>query len=747
LTEITAGVDNNVDDLALAGALQSDEKIIAAGYSNYITAPPPYKYGTWTLARYNTNGTLDTTFGSGGIVVDDFAVSYPYQRVHDVAIQASGKIVTVGTISVSPNHSSQTWAMARFNSNGSIDTSFGGCDGKVILDTPGYREEAYAVVIQPTDQKIFAGGTRREESSSGQTLFAARFDGGDDSPPCNAPTNLRAVAVPTNQINLTWQDTNNNEDGFQIERKTGAGGIYSEIATVGVNATSYSDTTGLSATTEYWYRVRPYNSSGNGSYSNEDATNTSCTGVQEGFETGNFSYLPWVTGGTVNWAVWNVNSPPYFPHLGTFYASPEYFATGSNYLQVTRTVEAGAICFYRRHWTAGNISILRFLVDGFLFQAWTGGDVPYTPVSFSIPAGTHTFRWEWVKNQAGDPTGVALIDDITFPPSNEPNAPSNLSATAISASQINLGWTDNSSNESGFKIERKTGIGGTYSQIATVGANVTTYSNTTGLDPSTQYCYRVRSYNANGDSPYSNESCATTPNNETPAKFRVERSTGKVYADGSYNCGQGTPGAVDPPAPPCFNSGTGADLAEHIDASEALEPGDVAEPDPNNPKHYRKVRTPYSTSVAGVISTQPGMTLAVAPSRPLLELAQDTLLTLDGASLQLFDMLTYGTMPLLSLRVDAISEAENAMALSLSVSQVSEQRSAPPRLALLGRVPVKVTTENGAIRAGDILTTSATRPGYAMRCADLKQCEGAVIGKALEALDEGTGIILMLIMR
>jgi len=165
--------------------------------------------------------------------------------------------------------------------------------------------------------------------------------------------------------------------------------------------------------------------------------------------------------------------------------------------------------------------------------------------------------------------------------------------------------------------------------------------------------------------------------------FRVERTTGNVYAAGSFNPG-------------------GADVAEYILASEPLEPGDVVELDPHNPKHYRKVREPYSPLVAGVISTAPGFVL--------------------GAK---------------------------HLSLALSVNGEGRGEVEPgerPLLALLGRVPVKATTENGPIRPGDLLT-SASKPGYAMRCEDIHRCEGAIIGKALEALDKGEGVILVLLMR
>lgn len=68
-----------------------------------------------------------------------------------------------------------------------------------------------------------------------------------------------------------------------------------------------------------------------------------------------------------------------------------------------------------------------------------------------------------------------------------------------------------------------------------------------------------------------------------------------------------------------------------------------------------------------------------------------------------------------------------------------------PLLALMGRVPVWVTDEGGAIRPGDLLTVLPSRPGYATRCA--LPCTGPILGKALEPWNRGTGLIEMLIVR
>jgi hypothetical protein len=96
------------------------------------------------------------------------------------------------------------------------------------------------------------------------------------------------------------------------------------------------------------------------------------------------------------------------------------------------------------------------------------------------------------------------------PPPTTPNAPSGLNASTVGSSQINLTWTDNSGDETGFYIERCQGAGCTgFTQIAMVSANTTLFANT-GLAASTAYRYRVRAYNGAGNSSYSNTADATT---------------------------------------------------------------------------------------------------------------------------------------------------------------------------------------------------------------------------------------------
>src|SRR5262249_27974593 len=85
-----------------------------------------------------------------------------------------------------------------------------------------------------------------------------------------------------------------------------------------------------------------------------------------------------------------------------------------------------------------------------------------------------------------------------------PAAPSNLTITAVLSNKISLSWSDNSNNETGFKIQRKTGATGTYATIVTTGANVTAYNDSSVADGALYY-YRVSATNATGDSAFSNE--------------------------------------------------------------------------------------------------------------------------------------------------------------------------------------------------------------------------------------------------
>jgi uncharacterized protein (TIGR02145 family) len=101
-----------------------------------------------------------------------------------------------------------------------------------------------------------------------------------------------------------------------------------------------------------------------------------------------------------------------------------------------------------------------------------------------------------------------------------PLAPSNLTGTVASTTQINLSWTDNSTNETGFKIERKTGTG-TYAVVGSTATDITTYSDT-GLTTNTNYTYRVYSNNAGGNSVnYSNEVILAATVNVTPQPITI----------------------------------------------------------------------------------------------------------------------------------------------------------------------------------------------------------------------------------
>jgi fibronectin type 3 domain-containing protein len=106
-------------------------------------------------------------------------------------------------------------------------------------------------------------------------------------------------------------------------------------------------------------------------------------------------------------------------------------------------------------------------------------------------------------------------------------AGSTLIARPAGAAQLTLSWNDNSNGTAGIKVERKTGSTGTYAQIGTTGAGLTTYEDTTVV-AGTTYCYRVRAWNAAGDSDYSNEACGSSATGLAVTAAKAGTGTGTV---------------------------------------------------------------------------------------------------------------------------------------------------------------------------------------------------------------------------
>ncbi|HQX99461.1 MAG TPA: T9SS type A sorting domain-containing protein, partial [Flavobacteriales bacterium] len=143
------------DDYGYSVAIQPDAKIVVSGKAN----------GDFALARYNTDGTLDNSFGVEGKVTTDFGAVYAdYDEGWSVAIQPDGKIVVAG-------YAYGTFAVARYNTDGTLDNSFG-VNGKVTTAFGTGNDRGYSVAIQ-SDGKIVVAGS---SDSGGYTEFAvARY--------------------------------------------------------------------------------------------------------------------------------------------------------------------------------------------------------------------------------------------------------------------------------------------------------------------------------------------------------------------------------------------------------------------------------------------------------------------------------------------------------------------------------------------------------------------------------------------
>lgn len=138
-------------------AIQADGKIVAAGHTANDKA---------AVARYKTNGTLDTTFSGDGKLTYDFGGT---TRAWAVAIQTDGKIVVAGDTFASY----ADFALARYNSDGTLDTTFSG-DGKQTTDFFGKSDIALAITIQANGKIVLAGLTFND--NTGYDFAVARYN-------------------------------------------------------------------------------------------------------------------------------------------------------------------------------------------------------------------------------------------------------------------------------------------------------------------------------------------------------------------------------------------------------------------------------------------------------------------------------------------------------------------------------------------------------------------------------------------
>ncbi len=183
------------NDLAYALAEQSTGALVLAGFSEGADEET-------ALARFTADGVLDTTFGSGGTVTTSNPGLADF--TYDLAVQPTDKLVVIGfTQNGAPNN--EDFRVARYNSDGSLDTNFGGTgivytDIGTVLSNGNHQDEAYAVAVQPDNRIIVVGLT---DVTSGDKNFAvARYESQN-----NAPTLLNGSVTGNEDSTLTFSST------------------------------------------------------------------------------------------------------------------------------------------------------------------------------------------------------------------------------------------------------------------------------------------------------------------------------------------------------------------------------------------------------------------------------------------------------------------------------------------------------------------------------------------------------------
>jgi hypothetical protein len=309
------------------------------------------------------------------------------------------------------------------------------------------------------------------------TVFATTLSNAPTS-----PTNLSVTPVSGSELLLSWDDESSNEAGFIISRTTSQLGQFTAIDTVPANVTTYQDT-GLTNGQSYFYYVRAFNDDG----LSERHTNIATE------KTADVPLIPSNVQLTVKDSKtivvsWEVSTAPSTTREAAGFSIELANILGINPPQgrktnSQRTNEDDLIYFVIKEVDANTRSLeVTGLIANqkYIFRVRAFNDNGNSPYSTETTATTQV--------------------DVAI---SLPNAPTNLVAEAVSQSEIDLTWKDNSSNEKVFKIERKLSGATDWEEIGQVLSGTTNFSSL-GLQEDSTYLYRVRASNEGGESAYSN---------------------------------------------------------------------------------------------------------------------------------------------------------------------------------------------------------------------------------------------------
>uniref|UniRef100_UPI003B3A304E fibronectin type III domain-containing protein n=1 Tax=Spirosoma sp. TaxID=1899569 RepID=UPI003B3A304E len=273
------------------------------------------------------------------------------------------------------------------------------------------------------------------------------------------PTNLVASATSASQINLTWNDASNNEDGFDIERSTD-NVAWGNSVSVGVNTTTYA-VNGLNASTKYFFRVRAKNSVGTSGWSNvADAT---------------------------------TQAPPVTITKPTTPTSLKATASSTTQIDLSWTDASNNEEGFDIERSADNVT---------WGNSASAGVNAVTYAATGLNASTKYYFRVRSKNSAGASEWSNVAEATTQATSTTTlTAPSNLTVSLVNNVAL-LVWQDNTANETGFQVEQSVN-GGNFEKLVELGANVFLYKDES-LRAQSTYAYRVRAYRAMLMSDYSN---------------------------------------------------------------------------------------------------------------------------------------------------------------------------------------------------------------------------------------------------